>query len=127
MRSSIAFSRIERRPRAPVLRCERLARDRAQRAVGEAEPHVLELEELLVLLHQSAFFGSVQDRDERVLVELFEGRHDGHAAHELGDQPELEQVLGLHFARAARRSGARCLVWTSLPKPMPFTADRGAR
>src|SRR5262245_61436882 len=57
------------KPARAGLARQRLARDRAQRAVGEAQPDVLELEQLLVLLDQRVL-GFGQDVDERVLAEL---------------------------------------------------------
>ena len=45
----------------------------------------------------SAFFGFVRMSIERVLVQLVERREDRQAADELRDEPELEQVLGLHL------------------------------
>src|SRR3954465_6002969 len=103
MMSSMAPSRMARRPRAPLLRArarcalERLLRHRDQRAARELELHAVHLEELLVLLHQ-AVLRLRQDVDERVLVELVERRDDRQAADELRDQPEFEQILGLHLA-----------------------------
>src|SRR5690606_35251325 len=77
---------------------QRLARHGLQRALGEAQPDVLELEKLLVLLGERvARLG--QDRDQRALVELVERRDDGQPADELGDHAELEQVLGLALAQ----------------------------
>ena len=52
MTSSIALSRMARRPRAPAFRFERFARDRLAGAVGELELDAVHLEQLLVLLHE---------------------------------------------------------------------------
>src|SRR5262249_38420204 len=54
------------------------------------------LEELLELLHERVF-RLREDVDERFLVELVERREHGQAADELGDEPELEEVLRLHL------------------------------
>src|SRR2546422_680273 len=77
---------------------EGLARHRAQRAVGEAQPDVSELEQLLMLLDQR-FLRLGQDVDERVLAELGQRRDHGQPADELRDQPELQQILGLHLVQ----------------------------
>src|SRR5262245_13633546 len=50
---------------------QRLARDRAERPIREAQPDILELEQLLVLLDER-ILGLGQDVDERVLAELGE-------------------------------------------------------
>src|SRR5207249_5788901 len=83
------------RARLPL---ERLARDRREGAVGEAEVHALHLEELLVLPGERVL-RLLQDTDQRRLVELLERGDHREPAHELGDQPELEQVLGLHLVQ----------------------------
>ena len=87
---------MARRPRAPAVAAERLARDRRERALGELELHAVHLEELLVLLDQ-AVLRLGEDVDQRVLVELVQRGDDRQAADELGDQAELEQVLRLHL------------------------------
>ena len=92
--SSSTCSRIVRRPRAPVLRLSALRAIAAQRVLAELELdafHVEQLAELLVI----AFFGSVRILTSAVLVELLERRDDRQAADELGDQSELDQILGL--------------------------------
>ena len=96
MMSSIACSRMARRPRAPRLRIERLARHRLQRALGELELHAVHLEELLVLLHERVL-RLREDVDQRVFVQLVQRRQHRQAADELRDQAELEQVLRLHL------------------------------
>ena len=68
-----------------------------ERVVGELELDVLELEELLVLLDQGVR-GLDEDPDQRVLVEVGHRADDRQAADELGDEAELEQVLGQHLA-----------------------------
>src|SRR5882724_10063194 len=85
-------------PARARLALERLARDRREGAVGEAEVHAFHLEELLVLPGEGVL-RFLQDADQRRLVELLEGGDDREPAHELGDQPELEQVLGLHLVQ----------------------------
>src|SRR5213592_2570612 len=76
----------------------RIARDRREGAVGEAEVHAFHLEELLVLPGEGVL-RFLQDADQRRLVELLKGGDDREPAHEFGDQPELEQVLGLHLVQ----------------------------
>ncbi len=76
---------------------QRLLGDGLEGVVGELELDVLELEELPVLLEERVL-GFGEDPDERVLVEVGDRTDDGEAADELGDQTELEEVLGEHVA-----------------------------
>src|SRR2546426_8834469 len=85
-------------PAGPRLALERLARDRREGAVGEAEVHALHLEELLVLPGEGVL-RLLQDADQRRLVELLERGDDREPPHGIGDQPDLEQVLGLHLVQ----------------------------
>src|SRR6185295_14061625 len=71
-----------------------LGGDGLQRAVGELQRHTVEVEELPVLLHQRVL-RLAEDAHQRTLVELLQRGDDGEPADELGDHPELEQVLGL--------------------------------
>src|SRR4051794_35498689 len=73
---------------------DRLNRDRMQRVIGELELDILHVEQLGVLLYQCVLRLD-QDLDQRRLVEIEERRDDRQAADELGDQAELEQILGL--------------------------------
>jgi hypothetical protein len=64
----------------------------------------LHLEQLLVLPRQRVL-GLAQDPHQRLLVELLERRDHGQPADELGDEPELQQVLGLHlFQQSTHRA-----------------------
>src|SRR5207237_1511656 len=63
------------------------------RVARELELDAVELEELAVLLHQGVL-GLDEDAHERLLVEVRHGADDRQAADELGDQTELQQVLG---------------------------------
>ena len=65
-------------------------------SVGELELDAVELEELLVLLDQRVA-GLGEDLDQRLAVELVDGRDQRQPADELGDQAELVQVLGTHL------------------------------
>ena len=71
--------------------------------------------------------GLDQDLIMRRLVELVErGRHR-QAADELGDEPELDQVLGLRVSQEQRDVLAVVRDFrTSAPKPMPVFAVRGS-
>ena len=82
---------------------ERFVGDRVERVVGEDEVDVVEVEELLVLLHQRVLRLD-EDAHERVLVEVVHDADDREAADELGDEPELEEVLGQHVGEQARRA-----------------------
>jgi len=46
----------------------------------------------------SAFFGFGQDLDQRRLVEVFQRRQDRQAADKLGNEAELQEILGLDQA-----------------------------
>src|SRR5205814_4581248 len=61
--------------------------------LGELELDPVELEELAVLLDQRVL-GLDEDAHESLLVEIGYRADDGQTAHELGDEPELEDVLG---------------------------------
>ena len=73
---------------------ERLVGDGRRRVVGELQPHLLQLEVLLVLL-EDRVLGLDEDPHQRGLVQVVERRHDRQPPDELRDQPELQQVLGL--------------------------------
>src|SRR5690606_1364391 len=62
----------------------------------EGELHAVHLEEALVLLEERVL-GAGEDVDERLLVQLVERRDDGQTTDELGDEPGLEEVFGLHL------------------------------
>src|SRR6516162_6056389 len=81
------------RARLPL---ECLARDRAQRSVREAQVHAFHLEELLILPSEGVL-RLAQDANQRCLVQLLQRRYHGEPPDELGDEAELEQVLGLHL------------------------------
>src|SRR5467141_586643 len=74
---------------------DRLLGNRFERVLLDREPHVLELEQLLVLLGQRVL-GLDEDADERVLVQRVERYRHREAAHQLGDEPVAQQVVGLH-------------------------------
>src|SRR5262245_21795952 len=88
---------LEDRPQAPGARppLQRLLAHSLEGVVGEDEIDVVELEELLVLLQQRVLRFD-EDADERLLVEAVHGADDREAADELGDQPELQEILGEH-------------------------------
>ena len=87
-------SRIERRPRAPVLRL--MARSAiASRAAGsKTQLDVLHLEELAVLLGQR-IAGLGQDADHGLAVQLLQTGHHRQAADQFGDQAVLHEILRL--------------------------------
>ena len=97
MISSSVSSRMARRPRAPVPRLSAFCRDRAQRGLLEGDLHVLEVEQLHVLLGERVL-RLLEDLDQRVFVERLERYHDRQAADQLGNQPVAQQIIGLHFA-----------------------------
>src|SRR5207249_1307292 len=72
----------------------RLLRDRLEGVFLDREPHVLELEQLLVLFGERVL-GLDQDAHQRVLIEGVEGHGHGQPAHQLGNEPVAQQVVGL--------------------------------
>src|SRR6058998_3213502 len=79
-------------PRAPL---DRLLGDGLERVLLDRQPHVLELEQLLVLLGQRVL-GLDEDADERVLVQRVERDRHREPADQLGDEAVAQQVVGLH-------------------------------
>src|SRR6266571_1419917 len=73
---------------------DRLLRDRLEGVFLDREPHILELEQLLVLLGERVL-GLDQDAHQRVLVERVERHRHGQPAHQLGDEPVAQQIVGL--------------------------------
>src|SRR2546426_252105 len=73
---------------------ERLPRDGRHRVIGELQADLLEVEVLLVLLDDRVLRLS-ENPDEGRLVEVVERRDDRQPADELGDEPVLQQILGL--------------------------------
>ena len=71
-----------------------LLRDRFQRVLGQLELDVVQLEHALVLLHHRVL-GLDEDADEGLAVKVRHRADDRKPADELGDQAELEQILGL--------------------------------
>ena len=61
------------------------------------EVDVVELEELLVLTQQRVLRLD-EDPHQRVVVEVVHRADDREPADELGDEPELQEVLGEHLA-----------------------------
>ncbi len=97
MMSSIASSKMARRPARAALADERLASDGLQRTLGELELDAVHLEHLLKLLHQ-AVLGLGKDVDQRVFGQLVERGDHRQAADELRNQAELQQVFGLYVS-----------------------------
>ena len=123
MTSSSTSSRIARRPRAPVPRFSASSATASSASSVKHEVDVVELEELLVLLQQRVLRLD-EDAHQRVLVEVVDGADDGEPADELGDQPELQQVLGQHAAEHARRGPCSAEPRMSAPKPTPWLPMR---
>src|SRR5438552_1650874 len=73
---------------------ERLLRDRRHRVVRELQADLLEVEVLLVLPGDRVL-RLPEDADQRGLVEVVERRDDRQPADELGDEPVLQEILGL--------------------------------
>ena len=88
---------MERRPRAPVSRCEGAVGDRLERVVGEDQVDVVEAEEAPVLAHEGVL-GLGQDLHQVLARELVHRGDDRQAPDELRDQPVVHEVLGEHLA-----------------------------
>ena len=87
---------IDRRPRAPVARSSARCAIAERASWREHELDRVVVEEALVLLDERVL-RLEQDADQILLVERVDGRHDGEAADELGDEPVGDQVLGHHL------------------------------
>src|SRR6266853_673980 len=103
-----------------------LARDRPVGVVAEFQPHVFKLEQALVLFHDCVF-RTRQNFDKRVFVQLLEHSHHRQATDKLGDQAELDQILGLCFRdefKVSQRGYARlCLRIFSHAEAQSLLAD----
>ena len=84
---------MARRPRAPGASEQRLIGDGLEGVLGELELDLFHLEELLVLLGERVLRLD-QDADQGFLGELGHRADDRQPADELGDEAELEQILG---------------------------------
>ena len=86
---------LEDGPQAPGARApqHRLLGDGFQGVFGQLELDVVELEHAAELLDEGVL-GLDEDADERLLVETANCPDDRQATDELGDEAELEQVLG---------------------------------
>src|SRR2546426_984611 len=73
---------------------DRLLGNRLERVLLDREPHILELEQLLVLLGERVLAVD-EDADQGVLVQRVERYGDREPAHQLGDEPVAQQVVGL--------------------------------
>src|SRR3990172_5873744 len=82
------------KPPRPRLAHDGLPGDALQGVFAELELHVLELEQPLVLPHECVL-RLREDLDQRSLVELVQRCDHREATHELGDEPEPDQVLRL--------------------------------
>jgi hypothetical protein len=89
---------MARRPRAPGAPQHGLLGHRLERVGRELQLHVVEREDPLVLAGQRVL-GLDQDLDQRVLEQRRDGADHRQPPDELGDQAELDQVLGQHVAQ----------------------------
>src|SRR5437867_5915593 len=78
--------------RAPL---DRLLGDGLEGIFLDGEPHVLELEQFLVLLGQRVL-GLDENADQCVLIERVERHRHREPAHQLGDEAVAQQVVRLH-------------------------------
>ena len=84
-------------PARAGLALDRLARDGAERLLGQRQVDVLHLEQPLVLLYQGVLRLG-EDALERRLVEVLERRDHRQAADEFRDQAVAQQILRLDLA-----------------------------
>ena len=87
---------MERSPRAPVSSFSACFGDGLERVFGEDEVHPVVREELVVLLGERVL-GLGEDLDQVFLAQLMHVADHRQAADELGDEPELQQILGQHL------------------------------
>src|ERR1700676_797899 len=80
------------------LACERLAGDGAQRRFPDLELDAFHAKHLVILLDQR-ILGLDQNLNQRCVVEFFQRGDDRQAANELGNQAELDQILGLGLSQ----------------------------
>ena len=113
---------MARRPRAPVPRSSACSATASSASSLSSSSTLSSSNDLLVLLDQGVLRLD-QDAHERLLVEVRHGADDRQPADELGDETELQQVLGQHVAEQLALvllvAGARI----SARKPMPLLAD----
>ena len=98
MTSSSTSSRMARSPRAPVPRSRACSATAPEGVLAEDQLHVVQLEHPAVLLDQGVL-GLDQDPDQGRPVQVGDRPDHRQPADELGDQPELEQVLGQHLGQ----------------------------
>ena len=91
---SSCSSITERRPRAPVLRFESLLRDGPQRLIREFQLYAVQLEELLVLLHQQRSWVRRESAPAPVHIQRPQGSDHRHTAHQFGNQAVIESDPG---------------------------------
>ena len=123
--SSSAASMIERRPRAPVSRSSALSAISHSASSVKTSSIVVVPEEALVLLDERVLRLG-QDLDEILAAQLVHGRDDRQAADELGDQPEVEEILRHHLREQLARL-VRVLRAHLGAEADRVLADRGAR
>ena len=96
MASSSNSSRIIIRPASADLALDRLARHRLQRVVRELQLDVVEVELLLILLHQSVLRLG-ENLDQRAFVEFVQHAANRQPADKLRNQSETNQIFRLHL------------------------------
>ena len=116
---SSTSSRIARRPRAPVPRSSAWSAMASSAVAGELELDVFELEHLAVLLDERVLRLG-EDLDQRVAVEAAHRADHRQAADELGDHPELDEVLRQHLGEQLAGIAARPCERTVPWKPTPL-------
>ena len=67
--------------------------NRVQSIVREGQFNTIEFEEFRVLADQRVL-GLAENADERLPIQIVNRRHQGQSTNELGDQSELDQILG---------------------------------
>ena len=119
--SSSDSSTIERSARAPVLRSSATSAA-ARSAPGVKTSSTLSSDRNFWNWRVTAFFGSVEDADQVLRGQRRQRDDDRQPADELGDQPELEQVLGHQLLEDPGRA-RRGLIAASEPKPIDRLPD----
>ena len=99
-------SRIARKPRGPRAAQQGEVGDRLQPVGVELQLDVLEFEDLLVLPHEGVLRLG-EDAYEGLGVEAAHGTDHRHAADELGDHSELDEIFGQHLSEQLTRISLR--------------------
>ena len=101
MISSMICSITERNPRAPVPSFFCPLHDEVDRVIVEGELHAVHGQELLVLFHQS-ILRFQKNLPHGVVGKRVQGGNNRNAPHQLGNEPEFQEVVRLNALQENR-------------------------